>query len=49
VVAGPMNQAAVRRIKGFCQENQGECGKSFFLHSMRADAATMFVWAMMAQ
>jgi hypothetical protein len=44
-----MKQAAGRRIKRFCYNNQEECGKDFFLHSIGADAAAVFVWAMMTQ
>jgi hypothetical protein len=44
-----MIQMTNRKVERFCYNNQGECGGDFFLHSIRADAATMFVWAMMAQ
>jgi len=36
-----MIQAAGPRIKRFCYNNQRECGKSFFLHSIWADAAIL--------
>ena len=44
-----MSPTTDRRIKRFCYTKQGECRKSFFLHSMRTDAVSMFVWTMMAQ